>query len=52
VTATVLENNFCVIGSIISIFAGAIFLVSAWVYWSRSPAIAPTQHKTEEAKYR
>jgi hypothetical protein len=50
--ATVLENNFCVIGSIISIFAGAIFLAVAWVYWSRSPAIIAAQHNNEQVKSR
>ena len=30
-----LENGFCVAGSVVSILAGAIFLVAACIYWRR-----------------
>jgi hypothetical protein len=41
--ASIAENEWCVIGSIVSIFAGAIFLATGWIYWRRrSPtAVAP-----------
>jgi hypothetical protein len=32
----VLEGSYCVIGSLTSIFAGAIFMIAGWIYWSRS----------------
>lgn len=51
-SGTLLENNGCLIGSIVSIFAGAIFLVAAWVYWSRSLSITATQHHKEQVKPR
>jgi len=49
---TGLENNYCVIGSIISIFAGAIFLIAGWAYWSRSPVGVATPHVKEQVKPR
>src|SRR3982074_3254391 len=42
---TVLENNCCVIGSIISISAGAIFLIAGRVYWDQSLHIVATQRR-------
>jgi hypothetical protein len=50
--AAVLENKGCIIGSIVSIFAGAIFLVAAWVYWSRSPVAVAPQHLEEQVDSR
>jgi hypothetical protein len=47
---TLLENNGSVIGSIVSIFAGAIFLVAAWIYWSRLSAIAATEDHREQPR--
>ncbi len=33
----VLEGSYyCVVGSLTSIFAGAIFMIAGWIYWSRS----------------
>jgi hypothetical protein len=32
-----LEENCCFAGSAVSVFAGAIFFVAAWIYWSRWP---------------
>jgi hypothetical protein len=37
-----LEDNCCVAGSSASVLAGAIFLVAAWIYWSRWSAAPPT----------
>ncbi len=39
--APVAENDCCVIGSFISVLAGAVFLIAGWAYWTRSPAFAP-----------
>ncbi len=39
--ATGVESDCSVIGSFISIFAGAAFLIAGWAYWTRSPAFAP-----------
>jgi|SRR5208282_3362553 len=36
-----LEKNCCVAGSLVSVLAGAIFLVAACIYWSRWPAEPP-----------
>jgi hypothetical protein len=33
--ASALENNFCVVGSVVSILAGVVFLVATCIYWSR-----------------
>jgi hypothetical protein len=30
-----LQENCCLAGSAASVLAGAIFLVAAWIYWSR-----------------
>jgi hypothetical protein len=46
--ASVLEDNCCIIGGIISICAGSIFLVAAWVYWRRLPAVATAQRNKEQ----
>jgi riboflavin transporter FmnP len=48
--STLLENNGSVIGSIVSIFAGVIFLVAAWLYWSRSSAVITTEHREEQPR--
>ena len=50
--ATALENNYCIIGSIISIFAGAIFLIAGWAYWIRWPVVVATSHQEEQVKPR
>ena len=47
---TLLESNCCVVGSIISIVAGAIFLVAGWIYWNRSPALAGPQTSQEQGR--
>jgi hypothetical protein len=47
---TLLENNGSVIGSIVSIFAGAIFLVAALIYWSRPSAVTTTQNQNEQPR--
>ena len=36
-----LEKNCCVAGSAVSVLAGAIFLVAACIYWSRSSGEPP-----------
>jgi hypothetical protein len=33
--ASTVEQNFCVAGSAVSVVAGAIFLVAAYIYWRR-----------------
>jgi hypothetical protein len=48
--ATVLESNCCVIGSIVSIIAGAIFLLAGWIYWNRSAAIDRSQSSNEQGR--
>jgi hypothetical protein len=30
-----LETGYCVIGSLTSILAGAVFMLAGWIYWSR-----------------
>jgi hypothetical protein len=47
---TLLESNCCIVGSIISIVAGAIFLVAGWIYWNRSPALAGTWTNQEQGR--
>jgi hypothetical protein len=47
---TLFENNGSVIGSIVSIFAGAIFLVAAWIYWSRPSAVTITQNQNQQPR--
>jgi hypothetical protein len=32
----VLEGSYCLIGSLTSIFAGAIFMIAGCIYWNRS----------------
>jgi hypothetical protein len=41
------EENCCLAGSAVSVCAGAIFLVAAWIYWSRWAVEPP---KLEEIK--
>jgi hypothetical protein len=31
--ASVVENNFCVAGSVVSVLAGIVFLAAACIYW-------------------
>jgi hypothetical protein len=33
--ASVVEQNICLAGSAASVFAGAIFLLAAFIYWKR-----------------
>jgi hypothetical protein len=33
--ASVVEQNCCVAGSAVSVFAGSVFLIAACVYWRR-----------------
>jgi hypothetical protein len=47
-SATILENNCCVLGSIISIVAGAIFLTAGCIYWNRSAASAGLRTNKEQ----
>jgi hypothetical protein len=32
--ASAVENNFCIAGSVVSVLAGMVFLVAAYIYWS------------------
>jgi H+/Cl- antiporter ClcA len=47
---TLLESNCGVVGNIISIVAGAIFLLAGWIYWNRSPALAGSQTNREQRR--
>ena len=47
-----LEKNCCIAGSVVSVLAGAIFLVAACIYWSRLPAEPPAAGEEQRKRIR